>query len=586
MKNIKISRKITITFVLILFLLVAVAVAGLTGMKNAQKNYTDFYTVGYEVDLRTAKMQEQLQSAIKNILYCSVCTNLTEIQSQAQTSSDTLNAMQTNLAWLKDHYQGDMADVTAFEAKMEQGTPLRNEILSLARGNKSAAAQRIVLDEYEPIVQEAAALLQSISTTTSSHAASLYENSVNAQYTMFYLVLAIVLLAVAMVIFFAIYLTKSFTKPIREIQAAAMAMENGNLNISVGYQSKDELGQLADNVRTMSQRITYYMKQISDCMDQLSKGDLNVTLSDDFIGDFSPVQVSAWTLVRNLDSTLKQIAQSASQVAAGSEQVSDGSQALAQGATEQASAVEELSATINDIALGAKRNSESMMQARQQADMAGEQIANSNQYMREMTTAMSDISDSSQKIGKIIATIENIAFQTNILALNAAVEAARAGIAGKGFAVVADEVRNLASKSDQAAKATKDLIEDSVRAVQRGSEIVSKVSTSLEKSTQMTKLSVKDIEEVSNAVKQEAEAIGQVTNGLDQISAVVQTNSATSEESAAASEELSSQMVIMRQLIAAFRLREDMDTTEASNLEADLPEPQPQSQQAGLLSKY
>ena len=184
-------------------------------------------------------------------------------------------------------------------------------------------------------------------------------------------------------------------------------------------------------------------------------------------------------------------------------------------------------------------------------------MATSVEYVKQLNIAMDNISSSSQEIGKIIATIENIAFQTNILALNAAVEAARAGSAGKGFAVVADEVRNLATKSDEAAKATKDLIDGSINAVHEGTEAVGKVTDSLQRTNELTSGVTAMMETVVKAVENQTTAIVQVTEGIDQISAVVQTNSATSEESAAASEELSSQASLMKELLSRFKLRQD-----------------------------
>ena len=201
--------------------------------------------------------------------------------------------------------------------------------------------------------------------------------------------------------------------------------------------------------------------------------------------------------------------------------------------------------------------SSDLEKATNHANNASQSLNESSEYMQQMVAAMERISESSSEIGKIIDTIENIAFQTNILALNAAVEAARAGSAGKGFAVVADEVRNLASKSDQAAKATKDLIDRSINSVKDGNEIVQKVSAALQATSERAGLVMMSVQEITKAAEEESESIAQVTEGIDQISSVVQTNSATSEESAAASEELSSQAALMKELLARFKLRQD-----------------------------
>ena len=260
-------------------------------------------------------------------------------------------------------------------------------------------------------------------------------------------------------------------------------------------------------------------------------------------------------ILRALNSTMSQIATSASHVAEGSEGVSGSAQSLAQGATEQASSVEEISATLADISANARSTSTAAVEAGSFVNQAGAQLGTSIEYVKDLNVAMENISNSSSEISTIIATIENIAFQINILSLNASVEAARAGSAGKGFAVVADEVRNLAAKSDQAAKATKELIDNSIAAIAEGARAVEQVTDSLERTSQIAGNVTTQVALVVESVEKQTVAISQVAEGVDQISTVVQTNSATSEECAAASEELSSQAGLLKNLIGAFRLK-------------------------------
>ena len=301
------------------------------------------------------------------------------------------------------------------------------------------------------------------------------------------------------------------------------------------------------------------LKDIDYLLSQMGEGNFVVDsrVPELYIGDFAPLLVSMRRIKNKLSDVLSQIHTSSAQIAAGSSQVSDGAQALAQGATEQASSVQELAATVHDISQNVDETADVSRQSRSRAEEAGGQVMQSNKMMLQMTTAMAEITEFSKKIGNIITTIEDIAFQTN-LALNAAVEAARAGTAGKGFAVVADEVRNLAFKSDQAAKATKELIESSVESVQNGNAIVTNVTDSLQKTTDLAGLAVDDMVRVAEMVDTISAAIAQVTVGLDQISAVVQTNSATSEQSAAASEELSSQAQLLDDLVGQFRLPDNV----------------------------
>ncbi len=359
------------------------------------------------------------------------------------------------------------------------------------------------------------------------------------------------------------YLKKRVSAPLREITQIAERLEQGDLGLSTGEEvhvsvhSNDEIGELSQIFEDTMRRLGSYIGEISGVLEAIAGGDLSSEVQQDYIGDFASIKRSMESIENKLNDTMRQIRESAEQVSSGSEQVSTSAQALAQGATQQASSVQELSATISEISDNAKRTAKATEEAGSFVNQAGAQLGTSVEYVGQLNTAMEQISASSQQIGKIIATIENIAFQTNILALNAAVEAARAGAAGKGFAVVADEVRNLATKSDEAAKATKELIEGSIASVEEGSRVVERVTQSLERTNELAGGVTSQMSIVVDAVAEQTTALGQVTDGIDQISSVVQTNSATSEQCAAASEELSSQANLLRDLVSTFRLRQN-----------------------------
>ena len=374
----------------------------------------------------------------------------------------------------------------------------------------------------------------------------------------------IIITIILMVVFLAISsymayrLARQIGEPVKDCAQRLRLLAEGDLDTPVHeIHTGDETQILADSARTLVRGFRLMIQDMDEMLAEMSRGNLTADskCEEAYVGGYRGLLDSARKLSAQLSDTLRQINQSADQVSAGAEQVSAGAQALSQGATEQASAIEELAATINDISGKIIATADRAGDVHSQSSETGREVEQCNEQMFELVNAVRDIGESSSQIGKIIKTIEDIAFQTNILALNAAVEAARAGTAGKGFAVVADEVRNLASKSAEASKSTSVLIEGSARSVEKGMKIADETAASLQKAVISTENTVKAVDKITEATAEQSQAVSQVTQGVDQISSVVQTNSATAEESAAASEELSGQAVILKELVGQFKTR-------------------------------
>lgn len=355
----------------------------------------------------------------------------------------------------------------------------------------------------------------------------------------------------------AMVFANRLANPIVLCSERIVKLSKGDLTSEVpSVSSRDETKMLSDATHTVVTQLNSIFKDIERILEEISKGNLAVNSRENqqfYVGDYSQLVEYIEHIKSRLSHTMHQINTAGEQVSAGSNQVSSGAQSLSQGATEQASSIEELAATIEVIAGQIKENASQAEDASNKTNAAGSEMQNAISCMNDLIAAMNDIRKSSDETKKIIKTIEDIAFQTNILSLNAAVEAARAGEAGKGFAVVADEVRNLAGKSAEAAQNTTVLIESTVATIQKGTSLVDEVAEKMISVSDSAK-AVADInEKISAASRSTADSITQITTGVEQISQVVQSNSATAEESAAASEELSGQANMLKELISQFK---------------------------------
>ena len=554
MKNLKISQKLAVSFGCIILISVILVGLSISAQREVGGRANKMYEEPFITATDALKISKEIYT-VQGYLFAATAEKdlgkyVDKINTSAEKASTAIKTMQS-----KSKSQSAMT----LENGSNKAVSLIGEAMGYMEEGNWEAAQRILLGDFQSVFEECSQAADAIYQEASNQAKDSNEYIANrtSSTTLFLLILLLVGILIAVVV--VMILDKGLTGPISELEDVAEDISNGRLQTVINYESGDELGVLADRFRKTCEGLSAVVADISYLMDQMAAGDFDIRTraEQSYVGDFAPILTSIRKMNKNLSSTLIQINDVSDQVASGSDQVSSGAQGLSQGATEQASAIEELAASINEISQQVKTTSENAKLASEQVDNAGADLTLSNQKMEEMIAAMSEISEKSGEIGKIIKTIEDIAFQTNILALNAAVEAARAGSAGKGFAVVADEVRNLASKSAEAAQNTTLLIESSLQAVENGTKIADSTAEALMSTVESTKNAVELVGKITEAAQFQANSIQEITQGVDQISSVIQTNSATSQESAAASEELASQSQMLKALTGKFRLRRD-----------------------------
>ena len=350
---------------------------------------------------------------------------------------------------------------------------------------------------------------------------------------------------------------ESILVPLREVEAVAQELTDGNLHSTLDYRSDDEIGRLAHSMRKSIRILGSYVDDIGRAMKMFAEGNFDVQPEVEWKGDFVGILNSFMLFEESMAETIKGIQHVSDEVSGAADQVASSSNDLADGATNQAAVVEELTATVAGVSEQVGKNSQSAKEISGRVDELGNAILESNGKMRDMVDSMNEINGASKEIDKIIATINEIASQTNLLALNASIEAARAGEAGKGFAVVANQVNVLADQSAQAAKESATLIETSVKAVEKGMVIAGQTASQLQEVAENSQIITKEVTNIAETLETQTTEIQQINDGIEQINDVVQTNSATSEECAAASQEMSSEAENLREMIRKFKVAEN-----------------------------
>ena len=555
-KDKNINQKLRITFVYIMAFFILSVISSFIALQLVGSKIKTFYEHPFKEVSLELEIRKDAQTFVKNILLAITTDDDNKTKEYVSEANKYSENISNNIEKLEGIFSNANL-ISQLKEDIERESVVKDKLVELAYANKNDEALKLYNSEYEKELDKLENTLIEIGDEAEKNAVNTYNYSMQIKNLVFIILILISTASIIVCIYTTRVLVKLLTEPILELENAAKKLEKGSLDINIEYKSKDELVILANSFRKTCSFLKTIILDINNTLEELSNGHFNITSSctDQYIGDFTSTKDSLEKIVKSLNETFYEIKEATIQVKGGSEQVAQTSQTISEGATEQASAIEELTASMGEITEKVKNSTGHAKKTNQIVNELGLHIEESDKKMTEMVSAMNEIEDSSKNIKEIINTIDTIAEQTNLLALNAAIEAARAGEAGKGFAVVAEEVRKLAEESSQAVKDTAELIESSIKSVEKGKEIADITAVSLEYVVEHTKEAVQLVDNITKLLEEQAISIEQINGGIDQIADVVQSNSAIAEESAAASEELSAQAETLEVMISRFELK-------------------------------
>lgn len=555
-KNLKVKTKLTLSFGVIMVFFIIILLISIGSVKLIENKIHSFYYIEHKNSVTQMEIRKNIEKLDKDILMAIYNTNETKNKKYQQKVNQSIELVMNDTNKLKRNFK-DQGVMKKLNICINNVIEQEMVVMTYSIKGENSEAFDLFNSKYAQASNELHSVLDEIGVISEESATTAFEKIISVKKYTIGMIIITTITCIGLSMASVIMLTNSFVKPIKQIVQAADNISRGMLTCKLIPNSNDEFGEVIKAFNDMSGILKYIISDLNYLLNEMAHGNFNVDINfeEKYVGDYKDIFLAVKNLSNHINNTLIQINLSSKQVTNSSKRFFCDSQAYSSGAVEQATAIEELSTTIAEIKEQTEKTAENAQVANDLTEEVSAAIKESDQYMRDMLSAISEISDKSKEIIKIIKTIDEISFQTNILALNASVEAARAGMAGKGFSVVADEVRKLAKRSAEAANTTTILIESSIDAVSNGTSIASKTADALKTVVEKSTKAVEQIDMISIASMQQSNAVKQLSTGIQQITSVVQTNSSTAVQSATTSKELHEQAEILKEKIAMFKLK-------------------------------